>query len=145
MRPIRILKIHTQIENRIRAVFQRESHSLLPLALLVQRQAVNLVQLLTTQHGAAFRGHFQRTTLHHQTRGSDDMSLFVLGTGSLIRQRSVFFDGVRHFNRLPMEIRAVRDSRAFKKMTKAWFLAELPRLATTAMPPISRRWTNTTG
>ena len=115
------------IGNRESVLEVMKAHSLLPLSLLLERQSVNLVQLLATQHIATFSGHFTRTSLH-KTRGSDDTSLFVPGTASQVRQRSVFFDGVRLFNVLPRDVRAIGDARTFKKSTKAWYLAELPRL-----------------
>lgn len=114
-----------------------QKNMLFPLNLLVQRQAYRLIRRLAGDLKPIFPDHFNNTTLH-SSRRTDHMSFFVPGPTRRVRQRSLFYEGVKSYNLLPYTLRDAQTNKTFQTGLKLFMSERLKNARSTAA---GERWT----
>ena len=143
-----IQRLVTLQNNVLRTIFNLKSSEsvleimkrerILPVKLIVRCQTTKLIHRLTQHFKESFPTHFHETTLH-RSRNRDDTTFFIPGVRLGIMQRSMFFEGIQHYNKLPRTTRLQENQRHFKKAVKKHYENEIEQLTTTAATPLTQR------
>jgi hypothetical protein len=135
-------------QNAVRTIFGLKSRDsaletmrnfhLLPLTLIISQQSCKLVRRLALYLRSLFPDHFN-STAQRCSRHADAHSFFVPGPARQVRALSLFYDGVRMYNDLPQELRALQTQRRFMSRLRNWGTERLQLLQTTAAVALTKR------
>ena len=116
-----------------------KQRQLLPLTLLRERHTHKLIRRLSTTLKQLFPDHFNKPKLRGSRR-TDMHSFFVPGTSKRVRLHSMFYEGVRAYNNLPLHIRAAPTRKQFNEKLKLWCIDRLQTMRSTAPKAAGVAW-----